>query len=70
MENTALITYREAALLIDAKQSSLAMKQRVAQVVSHEVSHQWVRTCMHIRYRYSLQSHARNCAFSLSPLSL
>jgi hypothetical protein len=39
MENTGLITYREAALLIDAN-SSVAMKQRVAQVVSHELSHQ------------------------------
>jgi puromycin-sensitive aminopeptidase len=33
MENTGLITYREAALLID-EHSSMAMKQRVAQVVS------------------------------------
>lgn len=33
MENTGAITYREAALLIDEKESSLAMKQRVCQVV-------------------------------------
>lgn len=32
MENTGCITYREAALLIDPAGSSLAMKQRVAQV--------------------------------------
>jgi aminopeptidase N len=40
MENTGAITYREAALLIDPVSSSLAMKQRVAQVVAHELSHQ------------------------------
>jgi puromycin-sensitive aminopeptidase len=41
MENTGLITYREAALLINERESSLATKQRVAQVVAHELSHQW-----------------------------
>jgi len=41
MENTGAITYREAALLIDERESSLATKQRVAQVVAHELSHQW-----------------------------
>ncbi len=41
MENLGAISYREAALLIDEATSSLAQKQRVAQVVSHELSHQW-----------------------------
>jgi len=41
MENTGAITYREALLLVDEKESSLATKQRVAQVISHELSHQW-----------------------------
>lgn len=36
------MTYREAAILIDEKESSLASRQRVAQVVAHELSHQWV----------------------------
>lgn len=36
MENWGLITYRETALLIDAKNSGLASKQRVAYVVAHE----------------------------------
>ena len=35
------VTYREAALLIDEHESSLATRQRVAQVVCHELSHQW-----------------------------
>ena len=40
MENTGCITYREAALLVDDKESSVATLQRVAQVVAHEISHQ------------------------------
>lgn len=41
MENWGLITYRETALLIDEKKSSLSNKQRVAYVVAHELAHQW-----------------------------
>lgn len=41
MENWGLVTYRETALLIDAQNSSLAVKQRVARTVCHEISHQW-----------------------------
>lgn len=41
MENTGAITYREAALLLDEAQSSFGTRQRVAQVVAHELSHQW-----------------------------
>jgi puromycin-sensitive aminopeptidase len=41
MENWGCVTYREAALLIDEKNSSAAMKQRVAMVVCHELAHQW-----------------------------
>ena len=37
MENWGLITYRETALLVDAKNSGLASKQRVAYVVAHEL---------------------------------
>jgi aminopeptidase N len=36
-----LITYRETALLIDPKFSSMDTKQRVAIVVAHELAHQW-----------------------------
>lgn len=41
MENWGLITYRETALLVDAKASGLASRQRVAYVVAHELAHQW-----------------------------
>ena len=41
MENWGLITYRETALLIDPRNSSQAARQRVAQVVDHELAHQW-----------------------------
>ena len=41
MENWGLVTYRETALLVDEKNSSAAARQRVAEVVDHELAHQW-----------------------------
>eukprot|EP01116_Phalansterium_solitarium_P014381 TRINITY_DN3200_c0_g1_i1.p1 TRINITY_DN3200_c0_g1~~TRINITY_DN3200_c0_g1_i1.p1 ORF type:complete len:914 (+),score=361.44 TRINITY_DN3200_c0_g1_i1:169-2742(+) len=41
MENWGLVTYRETALLVDAANSGVASKQRVAYVVGHELAHQW-----------------------------
>ncbi len=41
MENWGAITFREDALLYDPERSSLANKQRVAEVVAHELAHQW-----------------------------
>ena len=41
MENLGLITYRDSALLVDPETASLAEKQRVAEVVSHEIAHMW-----------------------------
>jgi aminopeptidase N len=41
MENWGLVTYRETALLFDAAQTSLSSKQRVVEVVAHELAHQW-----------------------------
>lgn len=41
MENWGLVTYRENALLVDEANSSLAGKQRVGEVVAHELAHQW-----------------------------
>ena len=41
MENWGAVTYRESALLVDEKLSSLANKQWVALVVAHELAHQW-----------------------------
>ncbi len=41
MENAGLITYREVALLLDPATASLNVKKRVAEVVTHELAHQW-----------------------------
>lgn len=41
MENWGLITYREIALLVDPKTTTLSAKQYVATVIAHELSHQW-----------------------------
>jgi len=41
MENAAAITYRETDLLVDEKTASTVVLKRVAEVVSHEVAHQW-----------------------------
>jgi len=41
MENWGAILFRDANLLIDPKLSSEAMKRRVAEVVTHEIVHQW-----------------------------
>ncbi|KAH3680603.1 hypothetical protein WICPIJ_008223 [Wickerhamomyces pijperi] len=41
MENWGLITYRVVDLLFDEANSNLATKQRVTEVVQHELSHQW-----------------------------
>lgn len=41
MENWGLITYRVVDLLFDEENSNLATKQRVAEVVQHELAHQW-----------------------------
>lgn len=41
MENWGLITYRTVDLLFDDKTSGVVTKQRVAEVVQHELAHQW-----------------------------
>ena len=41
MENWGLITYREVALLTDPSTTTVASRQYVASVISHELSHQW-----------------------------
>jgi len=41
MENFGAITYRETDLLIDAKMASIGTKKNVAEVVAHEMAHQW-----------------------------
>lgn len=41
MENWGLVTYRVVDLLYDAKTASIDRKQRIAEVVQHELAHQW-----------------------------
>lgn len=41
MENWGLITYRVVDLLFDEKISGASVKERVAEVVQHELAHQW-----------------------------
>lgn len=41
MENWGLVTYRVVDLLLDKDNSSLDCIQRVAEVVQHELAHQW-----------------------------
>ncbi|KAK3677564.1 Aminopeptidase 2 mitochondrial [Recurvomyces mirabilis] len=41
MENWGLVTYRVVDLLLDEKTASASTRQRVAEVVQHELAHQW-----------------------------
>ena len=41
MENWGAITFRDSLLLYDPRESSTRTKQLVAEVISHELAHQW-----------------------------
>jgi puromycin-sensitive aminopeptidase len=41
MENAGCITFREVALLLDTATAPLAVQKRVAEVITHELAHQW-----------------------------
>ena len=41
MENWGAITYREIALLFDAANSAANTRQRIAEIVAHEMAHMW-----------------------------
>ena len=41
MENWGAVTYRESTILVNEDESDFAHKQRVAEVVAHELVHQW-----------------------------
>ena len=41
MENWGLITYRVVDLLLDEKNAGASRKERIAEVVQHELAHQW-----------------------------
>jgi len=50
MENWGLITFREHALLVDPENTSLPSKQFVAEVVCHELTHQWFGNLVTMRW--------------------
>ncbi len=41
MENWGAITFREIGLLVDAENTSTSTKELVAEVIAHELAHQW-----------------------------
>jgi len=41
MENTGCITFREGILLIDEQHGSVGLKKEIANVIAHEMAHQW-----------------------------
>ncbi len=50
MENWGLVTYRETALLVDPVNSSASARQRVAEVIDHELAHQWFGNLVTMRW--------------------
>lgn len=50
MENWGCITFREQALLMDPKNTSLHLKQYIANVVAHELTHQWFGNLVTMRW--------------------
>jgi puromycin-sensitive aminopeptidase len=50
MENAGLVTYRETALLLDPVTASLPVKKRIAEVVTHELAHQWFGNWVTMRW--------------------
>ncbi|MBI4432976.1 MAG: M1 family metallopeptidase [Candidatus Omnitrophica bacterium] len=50
MENWGLVTYRETALLVDPENSSASARQRVAEVIDHELAHQWFGNLVTMRW--------------------
>ena len=41
MENWGAITFREIGLLVDEEKTSINSKEMIAEVIAHELSHQW-----------------------------
>jgi aminopeptidase N len=50
MENWGCITFREQVMLVDPKNTSLNVKQYVANVVAHELTHQWFGNLVTMRW--------------------
>ena len=50
MENTGCVTYREALLLVDPDQATQPELENVADVVAHELAHQWFGNLVTMRW--------------------
>ncbi|HTE21564.1 MAG TPA: M1 family metallopeptidase [Candidatus Limnocylindria bacterium] len=50
MENWGCITFREQCLLVDPANTSLTVKQYVAMVIAHELTHQWFGNLVTMRW--------------------
>lgn len=50
MENWGCITFREQVMLVDPKNTSLYIKQHVANVIAHELTHQWFGNLVTMRW--------------------
>ena len=50
MENAGLVVYREAALLLDIATAAVAVQKRVAEVITHELAHQWFGNWVTMRW--------------------
>ena len=50
MENWGCITFREQVMLVDPKNTSLHLKQYVANVIAHELTHQWFGNLVTMRW--------------------
>jgi len=50
MENWGAITFREIVILGDEKVSSVAIRQRIAEVIAHELAHQWFGDLVTMRW--------------------
>ncbi len=50
MENWGAVTFRETAILVDEKNTSLSNKQWVAIVIAHELAHQWFGNLVTMRW--------------------
>lgn len=50
MENWGLVTYREIALLADPATTTIASKQYIATVISHELAHMWFGDLVTMRW--------------------
>ncbi len=50
MENTGLVTYRESLLLVDPEHATQPELENIADVVAHELAHQWFGNLVTMRW--------------------